>query len=263
MRLTILGSSGVYPVPGNPASGFLLTVGQGRDARRLWIDAGNGTFAALQRHADFAALDALVLSHTHADHCLDVIPFYYARRFHADAPLPRLPLLCPPGSRELLAPIVREEGGDKLGEVFDFREIRGGGTAEVAGLTLRFAWTDHPVPTVALRAESGGHSLAYTADTGPGPELADVEELARGADLLVAEATYQEGQAGAPVHLSATQAGRLARDAGVRRLLLTHVWPELDPAVSVAEARRAAGERVEVAWAEPGTTHAVEASAIR
>ena len=257
MHLTILGSSGVYPVPGNPASGFLLTVGQGPAARRLWIDAGNGTFAALQRHADFAALDALVLSHTHADHCLDVPAFYYARRFHADAPLPKVPLLCPAGTRELLAPIVREEGGDKLGEVFDFREVGDGDRAEVAGVRLAFARTDHPVPTLAVRAEHGGRSLAYTADTGPGPELAAVEELARGSDLLVAEATYQEGKVGKPVHLSATEAGALARRVGARRLLLTHVWPAFDPAVSVAQARRAAGEGVEVAWAEPGSGHRV------
>ncbi len=258
MRLTVLGSSGVYPLPGNPASGFLLTVGEGEEARRIWIDAGNGTFAALQRHADFASLDGLVLSHTHADHCLDVPAFYYARRFHADAPLPRLPLLCPPGTRELLAPIVREEGGDKLGEVFDFRRVEGGDRTEVAGVRLAFARTDHPVPTLAMRAEHGGRSFVYTADTGPGAELAAVEELARGAGLLLAEATYQEGKMGKPVHLSAAQAGGLARRAEARRLLLTHVWPAFDPAVSVAEAATAAGDGVDVAWAEPGTTWVVK-----
>ena len=101
MRLTVLGSSGGYPAPGNPSSGFFLEHG----AAKLWIDAGNGTFAELQRLAHFTGIDALVLSHVHADHCADVFPLHVAIRYGEHAGL-RLPLYCPPGVRETLAKLL-------------------------------------------------------------------------------------------------------------------------------------------------------------
>ena len=250
MRLTVLGSSGGYPTPENPNTGFLFTAG----GRRLQLDAGTGTLAALGRHLDFARLDALVLTHTHPDHCLDFFPLYVARRFHPDD-LPRLPLLAPRGTRKLLAPLAGAELPEEAGEldrVFDFRETEAGGSAEVAGFTLRFAATDHQEPTLAVRAEAGGRSIAFTSDTGPAVDLAP---FVRGVDLLLAEATFQEGQAGEnPKHLTAAQAGALARHAGVGRLLLTHLWPTLDPEVSLGEAREAAGPEVAVELALAGTS---------
>lgn len=246
MRLTVLGSSAAYPVPGNPSSGYLVEA----DGTRLWLDAGTGTFAALQalsreRGWDWRGLDGVILSHRHADHCLDLVPCYYALRFRKDPPPPgghpRLPTFWPEGTGELLGAIIAEteaEGQDKLGRVFAPSVVGDGDSVAVGGLRVAFAATDHRPPTVAVRLEEGGRRVVYTADTGPGVDLAP---FAEGADLLVAEATYQEGRVGAPVHLTAAQAGELARRAGVGRLALTHVWPTFDPERSLEEARAAAG----------------------
>ena len=127
---------------------------------------------------------------------------------------------------------------------------------ELAGARITCVATDHSVPTVALALEADGRRLVYTADTGPGIDLAP---FADGADLLLAEATYQEGRPGQerpPIHLSAAQAGALARRAGAGRLVVTHVWPTLDPERSRREAAAAAGD-VPVEVAAPGRTFEV------
>jgi ribonuclease BN (tRNA processing enzyme) len=243
MRLRVLGSSGGYPAPGNPSSGFLLEHG---DAK-LWLDAGSGTFAELQRAADFTRVDALVLSHVHADHCADVYPLHVAIRYGVGGGF-RLPLYCPPGTRETLAPLLMEGGWEDLGQAFDFHTVEAGDTVEIAGFRLSFLRMDHPPHTLGVRAETAGGVLTYSADTHTGADLAG---FARGSDLLLCEATYQEGKIGPPVHLSAGQAGETARRAGVRALALTHVWPTFDPRLSVEQARAAAGG-IPVRWARPG-----------
>ena len=248
MRLRVLGSSGGYPIPGNPCSGFLLESGESK----LWIDAGNGTFAELQRVADFTRLNALVLSHVHADHCADVFPLYVAIRYGVGGGF-RLPLYCPPGTRETLAPLLLEGGWEQLGEAFDFHTVEAGDTVEIAGVRLRFLRMDHPAHTLGIRAETAEGTLTYSADTHTGADLAG---FATGSDLLLCEATYQEGKVGGPVHLTARQAGDTARRAGVRELALTHVWPTLEPQISLEEARATAGGLL-VRWAKPGEVFGV------
>jgi ribonuclease BN (tRNA processing enzyme) len=243
MRLRVLGSSGGYPVPDNPSSGFLLE----HSGAKLWLDAGNGAFAELQRAADFTKIDALVLSHVHADHCADVYPLYVAIRYGVGGGF-RLPLYCPPGTRETLAPLLMEGGWEQLGEAFDFHTVDDGQTVEIAGVRLSFRRTDHPAHTLAIRAEAGGRALTYSADTGPGVDLAP---FAEGSDLFLCEATYQDGKVGAPVHLTARQAAETALRAGARELALTHFWPTFDPEVSLREARESAGD-LPVRWARRG-----------
>ncbi|HEX2224249.1 MAG TPA: MBL fold metallo-hydrolase [Thermoanaerobaculia bacterium] len=247
MRMTVLGCSGGYPTAENPCSGYLLE----QDGARIWLDAGTGTFAALQRVADYTRLEALVLSHIHPDHCLDFYPFYIARRFHPEE-LSKLPVYGPPGIKEVLAGLMVGEGIEKIERWFDFRAVDEGDEVEVGGLRLTFARMSHTIHTLAVRAEGAG-SLTYSADTGPEADLAG---FARGSDFLLCEATYQEGRVGAPVHLSARQAGDTARRAGVRQLALTHHWPTFDPEVSLSEGIEAAGE-VRVHLARPGVTFEV------
>lgn len=244
MRLTVLGSSGGYPLPGNPNSGFLLE----HAGRRLWIDAGTGTFAELQRHVDFRAVDALVLSHFHPDHCADVYPLFIAIRYGEGGGSFRLPLYAPPGTLEALGPLLREGGVAKLAEGFDAQTVDSGDSVEVAGFQLSFLRTDHSANALAIRAECDGGTLTYSADTGPGVDLAP---FARGSDLFLCEATYQEAHQGAPVHLTARQAAETAVRAEVKHLALTHFWPAFDPGVSLAEARAAAGD-LPVRWVRSG-----------
>jgi len=236
MRLHVLGSSGGYPVPDNPCTGFLLEQG----GTRIWMDAGNGTMAAVQRIVPLEQIDALVISHVHADHCADLFTLYVALRFRMEGAL-RKPLWAPREVWEIVPRFLDPYGGGalKLEEAFDFHPLEDGGEAEVAGVRFRCVRTAHPVETLALRAEAGGRVLAYSADTGP---AADLTGLARGADLFVCEACYQDAAMGAPVHLSARQAAELGRRAEVRTLAPTHVWPTLDPQVSLREAREAAGD---------------------
>ncbi len=247
MRLNVLGSSGGYPRPDNPSSGFLLEGPRGR----VWLDAGNGTFAVLQALTPFTELDALLLSHLHADHCLDTYPLYYALRFtpgQAWGSERRLPVYAPPGARETLSRLLAPDDAETFARVLDFREIDEGTVVETAGLRFTFLRTQHPIHTLAVRAEAAGAAgvLTYSADTGPGTDLA---RFAAGSDLLLCEATYQHAYTGGPIHLSAEQAAQTAVRAGVSQLALTHHWPTLDPQVSLEEARAAAGEiPVRLAW---------------
>lgn len=250
MRLTILGSSGGYSGPNNPTSGFLLEVG----GARLWIDAGHGTFSALQRVADYTRIDAVLVSHVHADHCVDLYALNIALRFHEQGVL-RMPLYCPLEVWERVPLLLGDsaEAQEGFHKTFDFHPVAAGEAVELAGesssVRASFLRTDHPNYCLAMRLETAEGVLTYSADTGPGFDLAG---FARGSDLLLCEATYQEGRVGAPVHLTAREAAETARRAGVRDLVLTHVWPAFDPRRSVEEARSAAGD-VRVEWAAPGS----------
>lgn len=250
MRLRVLGSSGIHPLADNPASGFLVET----EEARLWLDAGTGTFATFQETEQLAKLDAVVISHSHGDHCLDVIPLHYAMRFHAEGPL-RVPFHAPKDVWTRLGAFLAgtennaaNGGPDKLHRSFDFHAAKSGDDVEVGDLRVSFHETDHQVPTLAVRIQHKERVLVYTADTGPGTDLAP---FAQGADLLLSEATYAGERTGPPVHLTAAQAGELAHRAEVRQLVLTHLAPDVDPTQAKEEARKTAGE-ISVSLARPG-----------
>lgn len=225
MRMTVLGSSGTYPVRGRPGSGYLIE----HDGTRVWCDAGPGTLAALP--VDLADVDAMFISHRHPDHCLDAI---IASHVLAYGPRPRfgVPLYGPASALEAVTGFVN---GGRIGEVYALRPLEDGDEVAIGSLSLTVANSDHSVPTLASRWESEHRSLCYSADTGPaGKWMGLAEEV----DLFVCEASYQgePGLAEYPHHLTATEAGAIARSAGARQLMLTHIPPHLDPARSVMEA---------------------------
>ncbi len=240
MRLRVLGCSGTYPTPASPSSGYLVE----DDDTCVWVDAGSGTFAAMQAVTDLNRVDALFLSHVHSDHCLDIFPLYYALRFGARSRRPgKFPLYVPEGTEAHLGSFLVGDAGCRMGDVFEFAVVGDAGHVDVGAISFGFAATDHPVPTLAVRAESGGRSLVYSADTGP---RADLERFAADCDLFVCEATYQNGHVGPPLHLTAAQAGELAKRARCDRLVLTHLWPANDPDASLLEATEASDCPVEV-----------------
>lgn len=243
MPLHVLGSSGGYARADNPCTGFLLEEGE----TRIWMDAGHGTFSALCRVADFRRLDAVLLSHVHPDHCVDVYALHVALLWGEGKGL-RIPLFAPPGTRETLAPLLLEDGLAKFDAAFDYRVVEPGSEVEVKDVRATFHRTQHPTYTLAIRLATPSGVVTYSADSGPETDLA---AFAQGSDLALFEATYQEAAMGAPVHLSATEAAERAVRAGVGRLALTHFWPPLDPRVSLEEGTAAAGG-IPVVLAEPG-----------
>lgn len=230
LRLTVLGCSGSYPGPGAAASGYLVR----GDGTTIWLDAGSGTFANLQRHIDLRDLDAIVLSHEHPDHWADLEGYRVACAYVLDRPA--VPVFAPAG---LAARVYQGFRPD-----VDWQTVADGDARQIGALDLRFSRTDHGPETLAVRVDGGGRSLAYSADTGPGWSL---EALGPGVDLALCEATYLADHEGTAGHLSARQAGAMARRAGAARLVLTHLWPTVDPAASSAEAEAAYGAPVTLA----------------
>ncbi len=249
MRLVILGSSGTFPAPGRPGSGYLVE----REGTTIWIDAGPGTFMALADRTEPSGVDAVVISHVHPDHCTDLFAFYHYTAYgpggaaYGHSGRPPVPVYAPAGVAERVAAFVgADDPSHPVHAALDFRKVGEGDTAEVGPLHLQFAATDHSVPTVGVRIDAGGPALVYSADTGPG---GGVPVLAAGARLLLCEASYQGDRADYeyPHHLTAAEAGALARAAGVDRLMLTHIPPVVDPRRSVEEAEAEFGRAVELA----------------
>lgn len=242
MELVVLGSDGTFPGPGGAASGYLLR----QDGFALWIDLGSGTLANLQRHLGISDVGAVVVSHAHPDHLVDVFAYFYARQYGSGEPLLPIPLLAPPGVFDRMRALLSGAGAEHLAASFDLTEVEPGGSFEAGPFRVRTALMAHPVPTVGMRVEAGGGVLAYTADTGATPA---VVELGREADVLLSEASWQGDAADHPtdLHLTARQAGEYARRAGARRLVLTHIWPMLDPERSGEEAAEAFGEEIGLA----------------
>jgi ribonuclease BN (tRNA processing enzyme) len=238
VRLTILGCSGSVPGPGKAASGYLIEAG----GFLLGLELGNGTLAELQARHDPFGLGGLLLTHLHPDHCADFGALTVLRRYHPAPPYDardrRLPVYAPEIAPARLARAYAaddaELAGTDLSDVFDFHPLTAD-QAKVGPFEVSAVPVDHPTTAFGLRVRHNGRTLAYTGDTGPCGAL---DELARGADVLLAEATWTDApDRPAGVHLSGRQAGALARRAGVGRLLLTHVAPWSDRDAILAEAR--------------------------
>jgi ribonuclease BN (tRNA processing enzyme) len=235
MILTVLGASGSYPGPASPSSGYLVRGG----GAALWLDAGAGTFAALQRHVDVEELSGVVLTHCHIDHWLDIAPLHtFVRYFRPD--LAGLHLYGTEDTRQLADHLFR---GD-LESTFTWTTITDSTRLELDGLRLRFSRTDHPVETFAVRIDHDGRSMAFSADTGAGWSAS---ALGPDLDLFLCEASLTAEREDEFAHLSGRQAGEAARAAGARRLVVTHLVPGVDAEQQRADAEQAFGGTVEVA----------------
>jgi len=229
MRLTVIGCSGSFPGPDSPSSCYLAEA----EGFRLVIDMGNGALGILQRHAELFSIDAICVSHLHADHCVDVGSYWIARQFAPDGPKPAIPVYGPPGTADRIKPFLGQRSREYDQVPFEFRDLAVG-PLEIGPFRVTTDHMNHPLETFGFRVEHAGARLAYSADTG---ECEALVRLAEGADLLLCEASFLEGPDNAPnVHLTARQAGEHATRAGVRQLILTHLVPWNDRERSRSEA---------------------------
>lgn len=233
MELTILGAHGTWPGAGGATSGLLVR----HEGFSVWIDAGSGTLANLQRHIDLYDVGAVVISHSHPDHVSDIYAYFYSRLFGPE-PQPKIPLFVAPKVVERVNPLLTDDSAEmRLAEAFDIVVVEPGAEHHVGPFRMATAPMRHSVPTIGVRLEADGAAMAYSADTGP---TSEVEALASGADVFVAEASWQ-GERGdqPPIHLTATEAGEAGARAGAGRLTLTHIRPYMDVDLSKEEAAMA------------------------
>lgn len=240
MQLTVLGCAGTFPGPDSPCSSYLLE----HDGFRLVLDMGAGSLGQLQKHIGLLDVDAIYISHLHADHCIDLVAYSYARRYHPDGLPPRLPVYGPAGTGGRICSAFENPPINGLIDVFDFHEVPIG-SMTIGPFHVTSARTNHPVECHALRFSAQGRSLVYSADTGVCDALV---ELARDADLFLCESSWEDKSANPPdVHLSGREAGEHAARAGAKRLLLTHLVAWSDAEVIRREAAGAYRGQLDVA----------------
>lgn len=253
MRLTVLGRSPAAPNPGEACAGYLVEGGGGR----VLVDIGPGVVAALLRLHHPDELDAVVISHMHTDHMLDLVTLRYVYPWRAQPKDQRLRVVVPPGSADQLLDLARGAGnGRHFEDTFRLSEHDGSTPVRFGGLEVTPIETEHFIPCWGFRIEGDGRRLSYTADTGPCDAL---DDLADAAHVLLSEATLRslDEDAQPPErrgHLLPAEAGAAARRAGAERLILTHLPVDATASMEVA-AREAFGSAVEIA--EPGGSYEV------
>jgi ribonuclease BN (tRNA processing enzyme) len=238
MRLSVLGACGGWPAAGEACSGFLVE----HDGFRLLLDLGYATVPRLLRLIPAEQVDAVFVSHGHPDHCADLNPLLRARALGGRSPSP-LPVYAPVGALDAVLALERT---GMLDGSYVVHDLVPGARFDLGPFRAETRFLPHTEPNAGIRLVAGGRALAYTGDCGPSRHVVD---LAREADLLLAEATHPDE---VPNHLrrylsSARTAGRQAAEANVDRLLLTHLWPGSDPLIAMAAAAEAYGGSLDVA----------------
>ena len=228
MRLTVLGGCGAWPDAGQACSGYLVE----HDGFRLLLDPGYATVPRLLQRVAADDVDAVFVSHGHPDHCADLNPLLRARALRDDLRPPPLPVYALPGALDAVLALDR---AGMLDSAYTLREFAAGDHFDIGPFGIRTLLLPHFMPNAGVRLAAGRQVLAYTGDTGPSPAVA---ELARDADLLLAEASYPSvvPEDSRRYLSSAGLAGRQATEARARRLLLTHLMPGTDPAAAQAAA---------------------------
>jgi ribonuclease BN (tRNA processing enzyme) len=253
--LRVLGKSPAWQDAGGACSGYLVE----SDGVHMLLDCGSGVFGKLRAVVDYVEVDAVVVSHLHGDHILDLVPFAagltYAPR-HQPVPVdgwpgtddpPRPRLIAPPGARETFRRLCAAAGmrEELLEGAFRLEEYDPGDAIEIGGLTIRFQPVPHFLPTHAVDVSGTAGRITYSADSSPSEDLC---AFAHGTDLLLIEATLPRPERDGPRgHLTPAEAGEHGRRAGARRLVLTHISDELDAEWARAEAEKGFGGPVDVA----------------
>lgn len=250
MILIVLGSGAAGANGGSGCTGYLVRAGE----TNVLVDCGAGTIGELKRWIDPRQLDAVVISHMHLDHILDLVTLRASFRY---APTPyeaRVRLWLPPGGATILdslaAPLDLDHHSPLFfDQAFEAAEYNPIDSLQIGQVSIDFAHAEHPMPAWAMRIARAGseRAIGYTSDTGP---VTNLGAFFRDIDLLIAEATLLESDISplARGHLTAQEAGRLAQTCGARRLVLTHFWEELGAERLVADAGTAYNGPIELAW---------------
>jgi ribonuclease BN (tRNA processing enzyme) len=238
MRLTVLGGCGAWPAAGQACSGYLLE----HDGFRLLMDPGYATLPRMLGHIRSEQVDAVLVTHRHPDHCADLSPLLRARAFRDDPPA-ALPVYALPGAVDA---VLALDGPGMVEDACVLRAFEAGDRFDVGPLEVETRLLPHFVPNAGIRLTAGARVMAYTGDTGPSPGIV---ALARGAGLLLAEATFVEQvpERSAQYLSSAREAGRSASEAAVGQLVLTHLRPGTDPAASEETAKGTYDGTIQVA----------------
>lgn len=238
MELIVLGSQAVYPKAGRACSGYLIKEGQ----TNILLELGTGVLNNLFRWLNPAKLDGIIISHLHPDHFLDIYPLRYFLQFDGQTTKP-IKVLAPQGGEDFILQLVSDGGSDEFLKVFEFEVIREREKFKLGQIEVEFFEVPHFKTAYGVKLNSP--SLVYSSDCSYSQSLT---KAASGAKVFLCEATFQSGveEAGLAGHLSAEQAGEIARESKVEKLLLTHLWPTLDEEVSRKEAEKAFGGPVVV-----------------
>lgn len=229
MRLTVLGSAASHAGKGQACAGHYLEAA----GAAVLMDCGNGVLANLYAVGDPYGLDAVFVTHNHPDHYVDLYSMQAMLRYAPQGPVGPVALYTPGDLYERMQVLLSDRGGEQFREAFAYASMLDTETLKLGDLRITPHLVPHTDPTYALVAEGDGVKLCYTADT----RLGDAAlRAASGADLLLAEATLPEAYAGAAPHMTAREAGVLAREAGVGELVLVHVWPTNDRAQMARDA---------------------------
>ncbi|MGI9149496.1 MAG: MBL fold metallo-hydrolase [Chloroflexota bacterium] len=260
LTLTILGAGPAAPNPGGVCSGYLLRHGDSA----VLMDCGSGVAGRVAQHVPTNRLRGVAISHLHPDHYFDLVPLYYVLKFGEPRPVdlePRLPVYVPPGGREFLSRLGQHIADQPamLEDVLDICDYAALSKTVIGGLEFTFHPVQHYVPSHAMRVRAqDGATLVFSSDVGPCPELI---EAARDADVFLCEsalldASQDTAEPGRRGHMSAIEAGQAAREAGARKLLITHFRSdEQSDAHHLASASRSFGGPVELA--REGQTYVV------
>ena len=247
MRLTVIGCSGSYPGPDSPASCYLLEADHDGRTWRVLVDLGSGALGALHQYVDPLAIDAVFLSHLHADHCLDLCGYYVLRKYHPDGHQPRIPVCGPVDTADRMARAYDLADDPGMNEEFDFREYDGVESSSGRSGSSRSRSSTRCRRT-RLRIEADGATVGYSGDTGPCAGLdavaTEVRPAARRGVVRVAR-REPDRSCTSP----ARSAARPPPTAGSKRLVLTHVPPWHDPQEALVEARTTYAGELELAHA--------------
>jgi ribonuclease BN (tRNA processing enzyme) len=253
VRLTVVGCAGSTSAAHRAASCYLVEAPHEGRTFRVVLDMGFGAFGELEARMDVFDIDAVLLSHLHADHCIDLAAYYVRLKYDPGSPRRRVDVYGPSDTAGRLARAYDLPERPGMSEQFRFERWQPARPVPLGPFTVTVAPMTHPVETYAISVEHQGRRLVYSGDTGP---CADLVELARGAQLMLCEASFAEAPDNPPaLHLTGRQAAEHAARAGAEKLVLTHVPPWQDQQQILEEARPAFAGALELAV--PGAAYEV------